>query len=130
MVKHLLQHWHEGARWFWDSLVDADLPNNTMGWQWIGGCGADTAPYFRIFNPMTQGERFDKDGAYVRQYVPELAKVPAKFIHQPWEMGDLELSGFGVRLGKDYPQPVIPHTEGRQQALDAFQLMKERNQSG
>lgn len=127
LVKHLLQHWHEGARWFWDTLVDADLPNNTMGWQWIGGCGADAAPYFRIFNPMTQGERFDKDGAYVRKYVPELAKVPAKFIHQPWELGELELSGCGVVLGRDYPAPIIPHTEGRQQALAAFKGMNETN---
>ena len=123
LVKHLLQHWHEGARWFWDTLVDADLSNNTMGWQWIGGCGADAAPYFRIFNPMTQGDKFDKDGAYVRKYVPELAKVPAKFIHQPWELGALELSGCGVVLGKHYPSPIILHKEGREQALAAFKQM-------
>ena len=125
LVKHLLQHWHQGARWFWDTLADADLANNTMGWQWIGGCGADAAPYFRIFNPMSQGEKFDKDGAYVKKYVPELANVPAKFIHQPWELGELELSGCGVVLGRDYPAPVIPHAEGRQQALAAFKRMNE-----
>ncbi len=126
LVKHLLQHWHEGARWFWDTLVDADLANNTLGWQWIGGCGADAAPYFRIFNPMTQGERFDADGAYVRKYVPELAKVPKKFIHRPWEMGELALSGCDVVLGRDYPEPIISHEDGRKRALDAFQEMKDR----
>jgi deoxyribodipyrimidine photo-lyase len=126
LVKHLLQHWHEGARWFWDTLVDADLANNTMGWQWIGGCGADAAPYFRIFNPIAQGEKFDKTGAYVRRYVPELAKVPAKYIHQPWELGELELSGCGVVLGRDYPAPIIPHRDGREQALAAFKQMNEQ----
>ena len=129
LVKHLLQHWHEGARWFWDTLVDADLPNNTMGWQWIGGCGADAAPYFRIFNPITQGEKFDSNGAYVRRYVPELAKLPTKFLHQPWELGDLELAGCGVVLGRDYPTPVIAHAKGRAQALAAFAQMNERNPS-
>ena len=130
LVKHLLVHWVEGAKWFWDTLVDADLANNTMGWQWIGGCGADAAPYFRIFNPMTQGERFDAEGEYVRRWVPELAEVPKKFIHQPWEMGELELSGFGVVLGKDYPMPVIGHSEGRQRALDAFAELKKRREKG
>ncbi|MFT4551310.1 MAG: deoxyribodipyrimidine photo-lyase [Verrucomicrobiales bacterium] len=128
LVKHLLVHWLEGAKWFWDTLVDADLANNTLGWQWIGGCGADAAPYFRIFNPMTQGEKFDTDAAYVRQWVPELKRLPDKFIHRPWEMGELELSGLGVVLGLDYPLPVIGHTEGRQQALDAFAILKARRQ--
>ena len=130
LVKHLLIHWVEGARWFWDTLVDADLANNTLGWQWIGGCGADAAPYFRIFNPMSQGEKFDADGAYVRQWVPELLKLPNKFIHRPWEMGDLELSGLGVVLGKHYPEPVVGHTEGRQRALDAFAELKKRRAAG
>jgi deoxyribodipyrimidine photo-lyase len=124
LVKHLLQHWLEGARWFWDTLVDADLPNNTMGWQWIGGCGADAAPYFRIFNPITQGSKFDASGAYVRRYVPELAKIPDSHIHQPWTLGDLELQGFGVTLGKHYPSPIIAHTDGRQRALEAFAKWK------
>lgn len=126
LVKHLLQPWQEGARWFWDTLVDADLPNNTMGWQWIAGCGADAAPYFRIFNPITQGERFDPRGDYVRRYVPELAQIPHKFIHKPWELGDLDLLGCGVTLGKDYPVPILPHPEGRKRALDAFQRMRDR----
>ncbi|MEM9481299.1 MAG: deoxyribodipyrimidine photo-lyase [Verrucomicrobiota bacterium] len=125
LVKHLLQPWQEGARWFWDTLVDADLANNTMGWQWTAGCGADAAPYFRIFNPITQGERFDPDGDYVRTYVPELAKLPKKFIHKPWEAGELELEGAGVRLGRDYPEPIIEHSEGRRRALDAFQKLKD-----
>ncbi len=126
LVKHLLQPWEEGAHWFWDTLVDADLANNTLGWQWIAGCGADAAPCFRIFNPITQGERFDAKGDYIRRYLPELARLPTKFIHQPWELSELELSGGGVVLGKQYPAPIIPHSEGRQRALDAYQVMRER----
>jgi len=129
LVKHLLVHWLEGARWFWDTLVDADLANNTLGWQWIGGCGADAAPYFRIFNPITQGEKFDPDGAYVREWLPELAGLPSKFIHRPWELGDLELAGAGVVLGRDYPRPLVEHAEGRRRALDAFARLKERRQA-
>ena len=127
LVKHLLGHWIEGAHWFWDTLVDADLANNTFGWQWIGGCGADAAPYFRIFNPIIQGEKFDSDGAYVKTYLPELAKVPAKFIHRPWEMTDLELAACGIRLGQNYPRPIIEHKKGRARALEAFQLNKMRS---
>ena len=125
LVKHLLVHWLEGARWFWDTLVDADLANNTLGWQWIGGCGADAAPYFRIFNPITQGEKFDRGGDYVRRWIPELSALPDRFIHQPWSMGDLELKGCGVVLGKEYPAPVIEHAAGRQRALDAFARLKQ-----
>ncbi len=128
LVKHLLQHWIEGARWFWDTLVDADLANNTLGWQWIGGCGADAAPYFRIFNPITQGEKFDPDGEYVSRYVPELKNVPAKYIHRPWELGALELSGMGVSLGKNYPEPIVEHAQGRARALAAFEELKSLRQ--
>lgn len=124
LVKHLLQHWTEGARWFWDTLVDADLANNTLGWQWIAGCGADAAPYFRIFNPITQGERFDPEGTYVRRFVPELKEIPKGFIHRPWELGPLELMGMGVQLGKDYPEPVVAHSDGRARALAAFAQFK------
>ncbi len=124
LVKHLLQHWIEGARWFWDTLVDADLANNTLGWQWVGGCGADAAPYFRVFNPIKQGEKFDPQGKYVTRWVPELKNVPAKFIHQPWALGELELRGMGVILGKNYPARLIGHTEGRTRALEAFQSLK------
>jgi deoxyribodipyrimidine photo-lyase len=124
LVKHLLQDWREGARWFWDTLVDADLASNTLGWQWSAGCGADAAPYFRIFNPMTQGQKFDPDGDYVRKWVPELAKLPNKYIHEPWEapMGILEHAG--VELGENYPKPVIEHKKGRERALTALATLK------
>lgn len=125
LVKHLLQDWREGASWFWDTLVDTDLANNTMGWQWIGGCGADASPYFRIFNPIIQGEKFDKMGDYVRRYCPELKSVPNKFIHKPWEMPELELAAAGVILGKDYPRPIISHEKGREAALQAYGKFKE-----
>ena len=128
LVKHLLQHWVEGARWFWDTLVDADLANNTLGWQWIGGCGADAAPYFRIFNPITQGEKFDPDGKFVARYVPELKAVPANYIHRPWELGPLDLGGMGVELGKSYPFPIVGHADGRARALAAFEELKALRQ--
>jgi deoxyribodipyrimidine photo-lyase len=112
-VKHLMIPWQEGAAWFWDTLVDADLANNTMGWQWSAGCGADAAPYFRIFNPVIQGERFDPDGDYVRRWVPELAPVPNQWIHRPWEAA-------GVVLGKTYPRPIVEHAAARKRALAAL----------
>ena len=126
LVKHLLISWREGADWFWDCLVDADLANNTLGWQWAGGCGADAAPYFRIFNPITQGTKFDPEGAYVRRWVPELEKLPAKFIHEPWEAPAGVLAKAGVKLGETYPRPLIEHKAGRERALDAFQTYKDR----
>jgi deoxyribodipyrimidine photo-lyase len=119
LVKHLLVPWQEGARWFWDTLVDADLANNSFGWQWTAGCGADAAPYFRIFNPVTQGETYDAEGAYVRRFVPELARVPAKFIHAPWTAPPLVLLEAGVTLGRDYPQPIVDHAMARARALEA-----------
>ena len=124
LVKHLLQHWSEGAKWFWDTLVDADLANNTFGWQWVAGCGADASPYFRIFNPITQGEKFDPTGAYVRKYVPELSELPNKYLNRPWELGQLDLLSFDVTLGKNYPAPIIEHSVGRQRALDALAKFK------
>jgi deoxyribodipyrimidine photo-lyase len=124
LVKHLLQDWRDGARWFWDTLVDADLASNTLGWQWSGGCGADAAPYFRIFNPMTQGKKFDPDGDYVRHWVPELKKVPAKYIHEPWEAPDAVMAHAGCQLGGDYPEPIIEHKKGRERALAAFDKVK------
>ena len=124
LVKHLLQDWREGASWFWDTLVDADLASNTLGWQWSAGCGADAAPYFRVFNPITQGMKFDAEGEYVRKWVPEIANLPSKFIHEPWEapVGILEYAG--VELGKDYPEPIIDHKEGRERALAALDQFK------
>jgi deoxyribodipyrimidine photo-lyase len=120
LVKHLLTDWVTGARWFWDTLVDADLANNTMGWQWSAGCGADAAPYFRIFNPVKQGQRFDPQGHYVRRWIPELAGLPAKHIHAPWQAPRAVLEEAGVRLGEDYPCPIVDHPAARQRALDAL----------
>jgi deoxyribodipyrimidine photo-lyase len=124
LVKHLLQPWQDGAEWFWDTLVDADLASNTQGWQWAAGCGADAAPYFRIFNPMLQGEKFDRKGEYVRRWVPELKKLPTSYIHEPWKAPDLLLEQSGVSLGQNYPFPIIEHMEGRRQALAAYQNFK------
>lgn len=120
LVKHLLIDWMHGAEWFWDTLVDADLGSNTLGWQWAGGCGADAAPYFRIFNPITQGEKFDPEGTYVRRWVPELASVPAEYIHSPWAAPPLALSMSGVTLGEDYPRPIVDHAMARERALAAL----------
>jgi deoxyribodipyrimidine photo-lyase len=120
LVKHLRLRWQLGAEWFWDTLVDADLANNTMGWQWTAGCGADAAPYFRIFNPMTQSEKFDENGDYIRTWVPELAKLPSKWIHQPWEHDDRSLASFNVVLGKNYPRPIVDHAKARDEALAAY----------
>ncbi len=120
LVKHLLISWHEGAKWFWDTLVDADLASNTLGWQWAGGCGADAAPYFRIFNPMMQGQKFDSEGEYVKKWCPELKGVPVKYIHQPWECPPMELRAAGVTLGEDYPLPIVDHKAARERALAAL----------
>nr|WP_275106698.1 FAD-binding domain-containing protein [Oceanipulchritudo coccoides] len=125
LVKHLLHSWEHGAEWFWDTLVDADLASNTLGWQWAGGCGADAAPYFRIFNPITQGEKFDGEGDFIREYVPELAQVSDKYINCPWEMSEGEQIRANCRIGQDYPAPVIDHKAGRERALEALQKLKE-----
>jgi deoxyribodipyrimidine photo-lyase len=124
LVKHLLIDWRAGASWFADTLVDADLANNTMGWQWIAGCGADAAPYFRIFNPIRQSQRFDGAGAYIRRWVPELKALDNKSIHAPWEMPVLLLYAAGVRLGVDYPRPIVDHQTARIRALDAYSMIK------
>jgi deoxyribodipyrimidine photo-lyase len=126
LVKHLRISWQEGAAWFWDTLVDADLAANTLGWQWTAGCGADAAPYFRVFNPVLQGAKFDPNGDYVRRWVPELARVPVEFIHAPWEAPPLELSVAGVVLGRDYPQPIVEHGEARTAALAALQTLRRK----
>ncbi len=125
LTKDLLIPWQTGARWFWDTLVDADLANNTLGWQWTAGCGADAAPYFRIFNPVRQGERFDPDGAYVRQWVLELDGLPAKWIHRPWEAPADVLKEARIDLGKTYPQPIVDHAEARDRALQAYERIKK-----
>lgn len=123
LVKHLLIDWRQGAAWFWDTLVDADLANNSASWQWVAGCGADAAPYFRIFNPVLQGAKFDPEGAYVRRFVPELAKLSPEFIHAPWEASERTLGRAGVALGKTYPHPCIDLALGRKRALEAFQQL-------
>lgn len=128
LVKDLLINWLEGARWFWDTLVDADLANNTLGWQWVGGCGADAAPYFRIFNPITQGEKFDPEGEYVRHWVPELAALPNEWIHQPWEAPADVLRAAGIILGKDYPHPIVDHKKARMRALAAFKQIRNEDE--
>jgi len=120
LVKHLLLHWREGERWFRDTLVDWDLAANSASWQWIAGCGADAAPYFRVFNPVLQGEKFDPRGAYVRRWVPELARLPDRWIHKPWAAPADVLAAAGVRLGQTYPRPVVDHGEARARALAAF----------
>ncbi len=124
LVKHLRLSWTKGAAWFWDTLVDADLANNTLGWQWSAGCGADAAPYFRIFAPVRQGMRFDPDGNYVRQWVPELERMPAGHIHSPWTAPAEVLRAAGVRLGVSYPQPIVDHADGRRAALQAWKAMR------
>ena len=125
LVKNLLLHWHHGERWFWDCLVDADLASNSASWQWIAGCGVDAAPYFRIFNPVTQGEKFDPDGEYIRKYIPEIKALPNKYLFSPWETPKEELDKAGIVLGQDYPNPVIDLKLSRQNALDAFKSLKK-----
>jgi deoxyribodipyrimidine photo-lyase len=120
LVKHLLVHWRLGAQWFWDTLVDADLGANSMNWQWAAGTGIDSQPFFRIFNPVTQGEKFDEDGAYVRRFVPELARLPATFLHAPWRAPPLVLAQAGVTLGRTYPAPIVDLAAGRARALEAW----------
>ncbi|NWH08784.1 MAG: deoxyribodipyrimidine photo-lyase [Alphaproteobacteria bacterium] len=124
LTKDLLIDWRKGAAWFWDTLVDADLANNTASWQWVAGCGADAAPFFRIFNPVLQGTTFDPEGAYVRRFVPELAGLPAQFIHQPWMAPQELLARARIVLGETYPNPLIQHDAARRRALAAFESIK------
>jgi len=112
--------WRDGEAWFWDTLLDADPASNAASWQWVAGSGADAAPYFRIFNPVLQGERFDPKGDYVRHFVPELARLPKEFIHKPWTASEWVLREAGITLGTDYPAPLIDHKTGRDRALAAF----------
>lgn len=125
LVKDLLLPWQSGAKWFWDTLVDADLASNTMGWQWVAGCGADAAPYYRVFNPVLQGKKFDPDGDYVRKWVPELAALDGDKIHTPWLLSEEELTQAGIVLGDTYPRPIVDHSVARLRALDALKSIKE-----
>ena len=115
LTKNLLIPWQEGAAWFWDTLVDADLANNSMGWQWVAGCGADAAPYFRVFNPVLQSEKFDPEGAYVLRWVPELNGLPIRYIHKPWSAP----ASVRLNLG-DYPPPMVDLKTSRERALSAY----------
>ncbi|TPQ25975.1 deoxyribodipyrimidine photolyase [Bradyrhizobium guangdongense] len=125
LVKHLLIDWRDGESWFWDTLVDADAGSNPANWQWVAGCGADAAPFFRVFNPVLQGEKFDPDGVYVRRWVSELDGLPAKLIHQPWRATPIELASAGIELGKTYPEPIVDHARGRERALAAYAKMRK-----
>lgn len=128
LVKDLLLPWQDGARWFWDTLVDADLANNTLGWQWTAGCGADAAPYFRVFNPVTQGRKFDPRGTYVRRWVPELRDVPDTWVHEPWTIPRDEGRRIGFVLGETYPAPMVDHATARDRALAAYDTVKSSKQ--
>ena len=126
LVKHLLLPWQQGEAWFWDTLCEADEAANAASWQWVAGCGADAAPYFRIFNPVLQGQKFDPAGTYVRRHVPELARLPERYIHTPWEAPPQILLGAGVKLGKTYPYPIISPAAGRARALAAYAALREK----
>jgi deoxyribodipyrimidine photo-lyase len=123
----LLLTWQQGEAWFWDTLVDADLANNAASWQWVAGCGADAAPYFRIFNPVSQGRKFDPAGRYVRLWVPELRRLPDKWVHAPWEANDAVLREAGVILGENYPRPMVNHASAREAALAAYRSIRRAN---
>tara|TARA_B100000427_G_scaffold61291_2_gene48313 strand:- start:983 stop:2386 length:1404 start_codon:yes stop_codon:yes gene_type:complete len=125
LVKNLLIHWHHGEAWFWDCLVDADPASNVASWQWVAGCGADAAPYFRIFNPITQGKKFDPNGDYILRYLPELENLPKKYLFSPWEAPSEILKAANIELGKSYPLPIVDLRESRELALAAFQSLKE-----
>jgi deoxyribodipyrimidine photo-lyase len=130
LTKDLMIHWLAGARWFWDTLVDADLANNSLGWQWTAGCGPDAAPYFRVFNPLLQGQKFDPQGRFVRQYLPELAALPDRWIHKPFETPQQVLAEAGVQLGRDYPRPIVDHQPARDRALAAYDRIKAGRGAG
>ncbi|WP_050770888.1 FAD-binding domain-containing protein [Bacillus coahuilensis] len=124
LVKHLLQPWQKGADWFLNTLVDADEANNALGWQWIAGTGTGSSPFFRIFNPITQGKKFDPDGEYIKRWVPELRGVPKEYIHDMTEAPSSVLNTAGVELGKNYPYPIVEHKEARQRALERYEKIK------
>lgn len=130
LTKNLQIHWLTGARWFWDTLVDADLANNTLGWQWVAGCGADAAPYYRIFNPVLQAERFDPQRRYLRRWLPELARLPDRWIHQPWAAPAAVVQQAGIQLGVTYPQPVVDLAASRNRALQLYSYLTSRRPTG
>ena len=125
LVKHLRIHWKEGEKHFRNCLVDFNEANNIAQWQWVAGCGADAAPYFRIFNPILQGEKFDKEGLYTKKWVPELKNMPSEFLFKPWELEKKYQSELKIVIGKDYPEPIVDHVSARNAALDAFKTIKK-----
>jgi deoxyribodipyrimidine photo-lyase len=125
LTKNLLLNWKNGEEWFWDTLLDADLANNSASWQWVAGSGADAAPYFRIFNPIMQAEKFDPKGNYIKKWLPELKLLPAEFLSKPWEAPELVLRSAGVELGKNYPKPIMMHDNSRERALKAYEKIKK-----
>jgi deoxyribodipyrimidine photo-lyase len=130
LIKDLLIDWQTGEHWFWDTLVDADLASNAASWQWVAGCGADAAPYFRVFNPTIQGTKFDPDGTYVRNWVPEISKLPDRLIHAPWTAKPIELADAGIELSRDYPAPIVDHAMARNRALEKYKQLKTGQADG
>jgi len=128
LIKDLLIDWRRGEAWFWDTLVDADLASNSQNWQWVAGSGADASPYFRIFNPVTQGQKFDAEARYVKRWIPELARLPARWAHAPWEAPPEILRDSGVRLGTTYPRPIVDHARARDRALEALKTVTAERQ--
>jgi deoxyribodipyrimidine photo-lyase len=129
LVKHLRLHWHHGEAWFRDTLLDADLANNSASWQWVTGSGADAAPYFRIFNPITQGEKFDPEGHYIRRWVPELADLETRYLFAPFNAPEDALRSAGVTLGDTYPEPAVDHAKARKAALEGYEDVKQAGQN-
>ena len=124
LVKHLRIDWRRGEAWFWDTLLDANLANNAAGWQWVAGSGADASPYFRIFNPITQGKKFDPNGDYVRRWCPELARLPNEIIHEPFKAKPEALAQAGIKLGQTYPHPIVDHDQARGAALEGYSKVR------
>ena len=130
LIKDLLIDWRIGGDWFWDTLVDADLASNSASWQWVAGCGAGASPYFRVCNPTIQGTKFDSKGFYVRKWVPEIAKLPNQLIHTPWTAKPIELADAGVKLGYNYPMPIVDHSMARNRALKRYKRIRELQDNG
>lgn len=127
LAKHLLIDFRQGEAHYLRFLTDGDPASNDLGWQWSTGCGVDAQPWFRVFNPVLQGERFDADGGYVRRWIPELERVSARFIHKPWKAPDTELKRAGVELGRTYPRPIVPHAFARQRFLETAKKHLQRD---
>ena len=127
LVKNLLSHWKYGEKWFWDCLLDADMASNSASWQWVAGTGTDSAPFFRIFNPITQAEKFDKDALYIKRFIPELSKLPRKYIFSPWTASNDILEEANIKLGVNYPKPIIDYKFSRNRALDEFKTFSNKN---